>query len=216
MADTKQRHKVDGEEGHHRDGDKPRIVDMLPAGLVLEAGRIWAQNNAPRDGYPNGKYPDFPNGVSNFKGGIRLTKYLDSIMRHLLALINCEDVDQDSGFDHAGHILCNLAMFWWTRRNRSDLDDRDAMPPGKIAAQPTSGGRGSVTITSCTEYELGRYGCSFIPWYEDKIGTIYSVRINDPKRDGGLGWAYRILDGPDKGSTIQGCDCKVIDWYYDA
>ena len=140
MADTKQRHLTNGERGLHRDGDKPRIADMLPPELLFEAGRIWAQNNQPREGYPDGKYPDFPNGVSNYKGGIRLTKYLDSMLRHLLALIAAEDQDQDSGFDHAGHVLCNLAMFWWTREHRADLDDRQALPPeaeAETARQPT-------------------------------------------------------------------------------
>ena len=141
MADELQRSLVDGEVGLHRDGDKPRLADMIPANLLLEAGRIWAQNNAPRPGYPDGKYPDFPNGVSNYKGGIRLTKYLDSMLRHLLALIDSHDWDEDSGYDHAGHLLCNLAMFHWTREHRSDLDDRGWVPPNITAAQPTSPGK---------------------------------------------------------------------------
>jgi len=129
VGDNAVRLSVDRERGLHRDGDKPRLADMIPPELLLEAGRIWAQNNRPREGYPEGKYPDLPNGVPNFKAGIRTTKYLDSMLRHLLALIAGEDTDPDSGYDHGGHFLCNLAMFWWTRENRPDLDDRNAMPP---------------------------------------------------------------------------------------
>lgn len=125
MADSTERTCVNAEEGLHLDGAKPRLADMLPPRLLLEAGRIWAQNNQPREGYPDGKYPDRPDGSPNFKAGIRTTRFLDSIFRHLLALLSGEDLDPDSGFDHAGHLLCNLAMFWWTREHRRDLDDRE-------------------------------------------------------------------------------------------
>ena len=121
--DERERASVATEQGSHRDGDKPRIADMIPADLILEAGRIFAQNNQPRPGYPEGKYPDI-DGRPNYKSGIRLTRLLDSMLRHLLALIAGEDRDPDSGYDHAGHLLCNLAMFYWMRANRPDLDDR--------------------------------------------------------------------------------------------
>ena len=121
-----QRPLVEGEGGLHRDGDKTRLADMMPWELVLEAGRIWARNNQPVDGYPNGKYMDLPDGRPNFKAGIRLSKYLDSMLRHLMALMQGKDRDQESGFDHAGHLLCNLAMFWWTRANLPAMDDRPA------------------------------------------------------------------------------------------
>jgi hypothetical protein len=129
VGDQRQRVKVEGEGGLHRDGDKPRLADMIPPELLLEAGKIWAENNRPRPGYPEGKYPDLAGGIPNFKAGIRTTKYLDSIFRHLLALIAGEDTDADSERDAAGHMLCDLAMFWWTRQHRPDLDDRNAMPP---------------------------------------------------------------------------------------
>lgn len=123
MADTRARPTTDGATGLHLDGDKPRMADTIPPALLLEAGRIFAQNNAPRDGYPEGKYQDI-DGKPNFQSGIATMRLLDSCMRHLLALIDGEDVDPDSGYDHAGHILCNLSMFWWMRENRRDLDNR--------------------------------------------------------------------------------------------
>lgn len=121
--DTKTRACFGKEQGLHLDGEKPRIADMIPADLILEAGRIFAQNNQPRPGYPEGKYPDI-DGRANYKSGIRLTRLMDSMMRHLLALMNGEDSDPDSGFDHAGHLLCNLSMFWWIRANCDGMDDR--------------------------------------------------------------------------------------------
>ena len=135
MSDD-QRHLIRGEGGLHRDGAKARLADMIPAALLLEAGLIWAQNNQPVADYPNGKYPDLPGGVPNFKGGIRLTKYLDSMLRHLLALIDAEDVDPESLNDHAGHLLANLAMFWWTRENLPQMDDRRMGAPPRPAIGP--------------------------------------------------------------------------------
>lgn len=126
--DLTSRPTVAREGGLHRDGDKPRLVDMIPPELLLECGRIFAQNNAPRSGYPDGKYPDIQ-GRPNFRGGIQTTKLLDSALRHLLALATGENTDPDSGYDHAAHLLCNLAMFWWTREHRPDLDNRDWSGP---------------------------------------------------------------------------------------
>ena len=79
MPDTKQRHRVEGEGGLHRDGAKPRIADYIPPDLILDAGKIAAQNCQPREGYPDGKYPDLDGGIPNYKAGIRTSKYVDSI-----------------------------------------------------------------------------------------------------------------------------------------
>jgi hypothetical protein len=123
MADTKTRATVAGEGGLHRDGAKPRLADMVHWDSLLEAGRIWAQNNQPNDDYPEGKYPDI-DGRPNFHGGIQTTKLLDSAQRHLIELMCGNDIDGESGYDHVGHLLCCAFMFAWTREHRPDLDNR--------------------------------------------------------------------------------------------
>lgn len=128
VADHKQRHLTDGETGLHRDGDKARLSDYLDWSLIYEAGEIAALNNAKSDDYPDGKYPDMEGGIPNYKGGIRVTKFLDSIMRHLIAIILGEDLDPESGKQHAAHIICNLSMMTWTLYHRQDLDDRNRLP----------------------------------------------------------------------------------------
>lgn len=128
MADTKQRHLTDGEAGLHRDGEKPRLADYLDWSLVLEAGQIAAINNAKNEDYPDGKYPDLEGGIPNFKGGIRATKLLDSALRHLIAVIQGEDLDPESKKRHLAHLICNVSMVSWTLENRPDLDDRLAKP----------------------------------------------------------------------------------------
>ena len=128
MSENTTRATTSSETGLHRDGAKPRLSDTIPADLLLEAGEVFTLNSAPRPEYPEGKYPDLEGGMPNFKGGIRTTRLLDSALRHLLALIAREDLDPDSRRDHAAHVVCNLSMFWWTRANRPDLDDRDSAP----------------------------------------------------------------------------------------
>ena len=109
----------------HFDGEKARIADTIPARLLYEAGLIFAQSTIPRPGYPDGKYPDDANGVPNFKGGIRVTKIIDSMLRHALALLMGEDIDPDSGFHHLAHIICNVSMAWYMIEHRSEMDNRE-------------------------------------------------------------------------------------------
>jgi Domain of unknown function (DUF5664) len=47
----------------------------------------------------------------------RFTRILPSMMRHVIAIANGEEIDPESGLSHAGHIMCN-AMFWQNKLNR--------------------------------------------------------------------------------------------------
>ena len=47
---------------------------------------------------------------NNWKKGLLTKGICESMLRHLLAYMNGEDVDQESGISHIGHIQCN-AMF---------------------------------------------------------------------------------------------------------
>jgi hypothetical protein len=103
----------------------------VPASLLEEAGSVWARNSAPTDGYPDGKYPDLqigPHRVPNFKGGIRVSRLIDSALRHLIQLAQGVSHDPESGLHHAGHAVCNLSMAAFMVRHRPDCDDRDAQP----------------------------------------------------------------------------------------
>ena len=47
----------------------------------------------------------------NWMKGLDLNEVLESLSRHLFALMAGEEVDPESGELHIGHIMCN-AMFW--------------------------------------------------------------------------------------------------------
>lgn len=47
----------------------------------------------------------------NWKKGLDKKEILESMMRHLGALMDGEEYDPESGINHIGHIMCN-AMFY--------------------------------------------------------------------------------------------------------
>lgn len=47
----------------------------------------------------------------NWKKGLDKKEILESMMRHLAALMDGEKTDAESGISHMGHIMCN-AMFY--------------------------------------------------------------------------------------------------------
>lgn len=54
----------------------------------------------------------------NWKIGLDPNEILDSLSRHLFALMSGETNDPESGLPHIGHILCN-AMFYEYHTNKS-------------------------------------------------------------------------------------------------
>lgn len=47
----------------------------------------------------------------NWKKPMDKKQILNSAMRHLIAMMNGEEIDQESGLPHVGHLMCN-AMFY--------------------------------------------------------------------------------------------------------
>ena len=48
--------------------------------------------------------------ANNWKKGLKTTEVLESMQRHINAILRGEDIDPESGLNHYGHIQCN-AMF---------------------------------------------------------------------------------------------------------
>jgi len=60
----------------------------------------------------------------NWKRGLKTTEVCESLLRHLFAYLNGEDVDAESNCSHIGHIQCNAMFLAYMVKHRPDLDDR--------------------------------------------------------------------------------------------
>jgi hypothetical protein len=63
-------------------------------------------------------------GADNFRGGIAYRRLADAAMRHLLAFIEGEDNDKESGLPHLDHCLASIAMLKFMTVHKQDMDDR--------------------------------------------------------------------------------------------
>ncbi len=63
-------------------------------------------------------------GQHNWKTGLKTTEICDSTMRHLVAYMQGEDIDPESGLPHTGHLFCNIMFLEYMMENRPELDDR--------------------------------------------------------------------------------------------
>lgn len=62
--------------------------------------------------------------ANNWKKGLPFTQILDSLLRHTQAIMRGEDIDQESGLPHIGHIMCNAMFLSYMAQFRNDMDDR--------------------------------------------------------------------------------------------
>ena len=58
----------------------------------------------------------------NWKKGMPINEICDSLMRHLVAYMDGEELDPESGLSHIGHIQCN-AMFLSYMENKNKNDE---------------------------------------------------------------------------------------------
>lgn len=101
-------------KGTKFDTDKAKL-HMIPEEALLGMAQAFM--------YGAKKYDRF-----NYRKGLNYTQLTDSLQRHLLAFLNGEDLDPESGLPHTFHLLANAAMIEFMRARRPEMDDRYKEP----------------------------------------------------------------------------------------
>lgn len=98
-------------QGVKLDQDKP-IMALLPPRALLEEAKVWSYGSVKYDSY-------------NWTKGIVYSRIIGASLRHIMAIMMGEDVDEESGCLHAACVRCNMAMLIeFTLTKRTELDDR--------------------------------------------------------------------------------------------
>jgi hypothetical protein len=60
----------------------------------------------------------------NWKKGMPVKEVAESLMRHLFAFLDGEDVDPESGCRHISHVMCNAMFIEFILREKAHYDNR--------------------------------------------------------------------------------------------
>jgi len=102
--------ELDHKQAIKFDSDKPRM-DLIDGEALEELARVLD--------FGARKYAE-----NNWRKGIKLSRLLAASMRHLTAIMRGETYDQETGLQHAAHLMCCAMFLIWTIKHRQDLDDR--------------------------------------------------------------------------------------------
>lgn len=62
--------------------------------------------------------------ADNWRNGIDYRRLISAAYRHLGAINRGQDLDEESGLPHTGHLACCVMFLSWMMQNRKDLDNR--------------------------------------------------------------------------------------------
>lgn len=63
-------------------------------------------------------------GDNNWRNGLKWTRIIGAILRHLYAFARREDVDPETGLSHLAHAGCGIMFLLEYRLTHNELDDR--------------------------------------------------------------------------------------------
>lgn len=98
------------EAGQKFDHDKPPM-DLLDGYALEQVARVM--------GFGANKY-----GEHNWRGGIRYSRLIAAMLRHIHAFNKGEDFDPETGISHVAHAGCCVMFLLWMQAHRQDMDDR--------------------------------------------------------------------------------------------
>jgi hypothetical protein len=63
-------------------------------------------------------------GEFNWKKGLKTTEICESSLRHIIAFLNGEDIDKESGISHSSHLICNAIFLEYMMKYKPEFDNR--------------------------------------------------------------------------------------------
>lgn len=99
------------EAGGRKDDDGKPPISLIPRSAVLAEAEVLA--------YGAKKY-----NAHNWRKGMRWSRPGDAALRHLLAWLDGEDVDQESGLPHLAHVRANAGFLLDYAQTGAGEDDR--------------------------------------------------------------------------------------------
>lgn len=77
----------------------------------------------------------------NWKKGLKTTEIVDSMMRHMTAYLNGEQLDKESGLPHVDHIQCNAMYLSYMDKFKPEMDTRFRDPSKRCCGEWDENGR---------------------------------------------------------------------------
>lgn len=101
--------RIMSKEGIKHDQDKPMLNLIDPQAIEGLAAVLT---------FGAKKY-----AADNWRGGIKNSRLIASLLRHLFAIMRGEYTDPESGLPHIDHVGCNWMFLSNNLKNRPDLND---------------------------------------------------------------------------------------------
>lgn len=112
------------EEGKKYDKDKPRM-ELISAIATLKKAKIYTFGAA--------KYGD-----NNWRAGIKWSRILGALKRHITAYEQGEDLDSETGISHMAHAACCVDFLLEFEETHRDFDDRYRLRRNNERSSPST------------------------------------------------------------------------------
>lgn len=63
-------------------------------------------------------------GAHNWRKGMSFSRLYDGVLRHIIAVMEGEDLDPETGLPHEAHARCGLGFLIELKQTHPELDDR--------------------------------------------------------------------------------------------
>lgn len=104
------------------------LPDLFEAGCVRRATLLLGSLSEAIGQLPHSRTCEngvvVESGANNWRKGIKLSRLIAALMRHLFAFARGEDSDPETGLPHLAHAGCCLMFLAALHKQRPDLDDR--------------------------------------------------------------------------------------------